>query len=104
MRLIAVSRMQAPIMRGTVIEMVAQPGRISFLLTSESGAKEMHWVNGQAMPRPYRCLLPLPSHPGRRRTPLCTRHWKSGPVALQRPYAAGVKLLYRGCQALSLVL
>ena len=41
-------------MRGTIVEMVAERGRVQFLLTSQTGAKEMHWVNGQAVPRPYR--------------------------------------------------
>lgn len=64
-------------MRGTIMEVVAQAGRVSFLLSSESGAKEMHWVNGQAVPRPYKCAsLPLPSPTHQR----CTCHAALVPI------------------------
>ena len=45
-------------MRGSIVEVVAGRGRVEFLLTSKPDACEMHWVNGQAVPRPFRCVLP----------------------------------------------
>ena len=41
-------------MRGSIVEVLAWRGRVEFLLLSEPMAREMHWVNGQAVARTYR--------------------------------------------------
>jgi hypothetical protein len=46
---------QASVMRGSIVEVLAWRGRVEFLLLSEPMAREMHWVNGQAVARTYRC-------------------------------------------------
>lgn len=43
-------------MRGSIVEVLAWRGRVEFLLLSEPMAREMHWVNGQAVARTYRCV------------------------------------------------
>jgi hypothetical protein len=48
---------QASVMRGSIVEVLAWRGRVEFLLLSEPMAREMHWVNGQAVARTYRCGL-----------------------------------------------
>ena len=45
---------QASVMRGSIVEVLAWRGRVEFLLLSEPMAREMHWVNGQAVARTYR--------------------------------------------------
>ena len=47
-------------MRGSIVEVLAWRGRVEFLLLSEPMAREMHWVNGQAVARTYRCV-PAPA-------------------------------------------
>ena len=52
-------------MRGSIVEIVASRGCVEFLLSSPSGAREMHWVNGQAVAREYRCFESRPVVPSR---------------------------------------
>jgi len=52
--LLTVRAVQASVMRGSVVEVLARRGRVEFLVTSEPEAREMHWVNGQAVARTYR--------------------------------------------------
>lgn len=47
--------LQASVMRGTIVEVLAWRGRVEFLLTNKPMAREMHWVNNQAVARTYRC-------------------------------------------------
>jgi hypothetical protein len=43
-----------PVMRGTVLDLVARRGRLQAVLQYPSDAKEITWQNGQAVQRPYR--------------------------------------------------
>lgn len=45
---------KVPIMRETVVEVIAQRGFVRFLICNPEDAIEMHWMNGQPKHRPYR--------------------------------------------------
>ena len=46
---------QASVMRSSVVELLAQRGRLEVLLHNRQGGEEMHWINGQPVSRLYRC-------------------------------------------------
>lgn len=46
--------LKAPVMRGTVLDIVARRGHVEVLLTYPEDAKEISWQNGQPVQRPYR--------------------------------------------------
>ncbi|PSC67152.1 hypothetical protein C2E20_9156 [Micractinium conductrix] len=45
---------KAPVMRGTLVDIVARRGHFEVLLRYPSDAKEVSWQNGQPVQRPYR--------------------------------------------------
>ena len=46
--------LKAPVMRGTVLDIVARRGRLEVVLQYPPGATEISWQNGQPVQRPYR--------------------------------------------------
>ena len=46
--------LKAPVMRGTVLDIVARRGHVEVVLAYPEDAKEISWQNGQPVQRPYR--------------------------------------------------
>lgn len=46
--------LKAPVMRGTIVDILARRGHIEVVLMYPEDAKEIHWQNGQPIQRPYR--------------------------------------------------
>ena len=46
--------LKAPVMRGTVLDIVARRGRLEVVLQYPPGATEISWQAGQPVQRPYR--------------------------------------------------
>lgn len=45
---------KVPVMKGSVVEVVARRGRVEFLITNPPDGQELYWHNTRTMPKPYK--------------------------------------------------